>query len=654
MARSAAAPWLYQRRKRQAFAGAAPLVTATREKVQMFLMSRLLLSALFLSSAVFATAEAADTPERYIVKFRGVSDETSIRTAATRLSRQKAVAAATGTVVLELDRHQAIAAKLNLQAKKVLQARADVLFVEADKLRYPLAEVTPYGISLVQADQVAYAGDPGTKVCVIDSGIDLGHPDLPGAERVTGNSSVPGPWFEDVSGHGSHVTGTITAVRNEIGVRGVVAQGNAQIHVYRVFDDANDSVPTSELISAVDDCVARGAQVVNMSLGCSGTDCFSEFEQQAFAEHYNNGVLFVAAAGNDGNAQRSYPAAHESVIAVGAIDESKNIASFSQTYAEVELVAPGVSVLSTVPRGTGFGADLDVAGNTFEAAVLEGSPAINASGEMVFCGLADTLCPAAVGRICLIERGTFLFSEKAQNCQDSGGIGAIIYNNVPGSYNGTLGELQPTIPVIGVSDSVGASLRILEGEVATLAVGPRDYDRLDGTSMATPHVTGVAALLWGATPSASNIEIRKALQEGALDLGTLGRDSVYGFGMVQAGAAFTALDADNDGITGWQDNCPDTLNPDQSDNDSDGSGDACDTDDDNDGVSDAHESVLGTDPLVADTDGDSLSDGFERELGLDPLDPNDCPADYCSDSSLLRLIVPVLIEQGVIRDATAP
>ena len=83
---------------------------------------------------------------------------------------------------------------------------------------------------------MAYAGDPGTKVCVIDSGIDLGHPDLPGAERVTGNSSVPGPWFEDVSGHGSHVTGTITAVRNEIGVRGVVAQGNAQIHVYRVFD----------------------------------------------------------------------------------------------------------------------------------------------------------------------------------------------------------------------------------------------------------------------------------------------------------------------------------------------------------------------------------------------------------------------------------
>ena len=127
---------------------------------------------------------------------------------------------------------------------------------------------------------------------------------------------------------------------------GVTRNGAIALHIVKFLTDEGTSVWGSELIQAVQECVDNGSHIVSMSLG--GYDGL-QYEQEAFQTHYDNGVLFVAAAGNDGTSAYSYPASYSSVISVAAVDSSKFVASFSQFNNQVELSGPGVSVLSTVP-----------------------------------------------------------------------------------------------------------------------------------------------------------------------------------------------------------------------------------------------------------------------------------------------------------------
>jgi subtilisin family serine protease len=133
------------------------------------------------------------------------------------------------------------------------------------------------------------------------------------------------------------------------------------------------------------------------------------------------------------------------------------------------------------------------------------------------------------------------------NVQNSGGTAAVIYNNVAGGFLGTLGEgYSSTIPAISLSQEDGQFLIANKlGKSATvftsLTIPANGYEAWDGTSMATPHVSGVAALIWSAFPSLTNIQIRNALTGSAMDLGTAGRDVYYGFGLVQAFDALVSL-----------------------------------------------------------------------------------------------------------------
>ena len=516
-------------------------------------------------------------------------------------------------VKAELPAFGALSVALDSAHYAALSARAE-LRLEPDPPRYLLAEDVPFGVPLVQADLVPYAGDPGIKVCVVDSGYDLGHPDLPGTGRVTGDSAPGlGPWTSDGDGHGTHVAGTVLALRNGLGVRGVVADGTFPVHIFRVFNDEAEAVSSSTVIAGVSSCVEAGARVVNMSLGCTGNDCFSSFEEQSFAGFAAGGTLLVAAGGNDGTPEPSYPAAYDSVIAVAAVASDSSRAGFSQFYPEVELAAPGVSVRSTVPRGTGVGASLSVSGESFVTTPLEGSALLPGNGALVDCGLAGSVCANVAGSVCLIQRGQFFFSEKANNCQLGGGVAAVIYNNVPGAFNGTLQGAPVTIPVVGVSDTTGAQLLNRIGNPASVnAFDSGDYGLLSGTSMAAPHVSGVAALIWGHGPELSAAQIRTALQAGAQDLLADGRDDQTGFGLVDAAASLALLptDSDDDGLSNPADNCPLAANSNQIDADGDGPGDACDPDDDNDGMSDAYELANSLDPLVNDGLADRDADGF--------------------------------------------
>lgn len=261
----------------------------------------------------------------------------------------------------------------------------------------------------------------------------------------------------------------------------------------------------------------------------------------------------MASASNDGHRTFSYPASYDSVISVGAVDIDNLVADFSNYNTQVELAAPGVDVLSTVPFQDA--SSLTVDGVEYKGFQLEYALSGTAIGELVYGGLCDAGGDWA-GMVVLCQRGDISFYDKFMNVQNSGGVAAVIYNNVPGSFLGTLGEEDDyTILGISLSQEDGQYLVANKlgqvGEVYSEIVWPASgYEAWGGTSMAAPHVSGAAALVWSAYPKLNNVEIREALNATALDLGDPGRDVYYGFGLVQAYDALQYLSDANQGPKG--------------------------------------------------------------------------------------------------------
>ena len=118
---------------------------------------------------------------------------------------------------------------------------------------------------------------------------------------------------------------------------------------------------------------------------------------------------------------------------------------------------------------------LDVAGIDYNTMAFTNGPAGQASAAMVDCGIGDSQCSDANDKICLIKRGEIDFSVKVENCQAGGGIGAIIFNNIPGDINGTLGDnFLGTIPVVAISQNDGESLLNMLSSIATINVAARE------------------------------------------------------------------------------------------------------------------------------------------------------------------------------------
>ncbi|MFN3842699.1 MAG: S8 family serine peptidase [Rehaibacterium terrae] len=474
-----------------------------------------------------AFAEGPD-PDRVWVKFKPGA----------KAQAEQALINAGARFHYRFDDLDAFAVSVPAQALQGLRRNPNIEYIEPDVVRHPMAQTRPYGIDLVRAPQVWSQGvtGNGALVCVIDSGIHAAHEDFQGVHLAGGH---PSGWNTDTCGHGSHVAGTIAAKDNNVGVVGVNT-GNISLFIVKVFDGANCGWSySSTLVDAAQRCANAGAKVINMSLGGSFS---STTERNAFQNLYDNGVLSIAAAGNGGNTQHSYPASYDSVISVAALDQNKQHASFSQRNNQVELAAPGVSVLSTVPFES---ASTVVDGTSYIVSALDGSYQGSASAALVDGGRCLSTGSWA-GRVVLCERGDISFADKARNVANSGGVAAIIYNNVPGGFSGTLGSGAPAIPVVSMTQEDGQFLKGNKlGKTAAVSTVPNNqgngYAFYDGTSMATPHVAGVAALIWSANPGWTNAQIREALAVTAEDLGSAGRDNSYGWGLIRADAALAYL-----------------------------------------------------------------------------------------------------------------
>jgi subtilisin len=321
---------------------------------------------------------------------------------------------------------------------RALRSHPNVEYVQPDYLNRldadvveTVVETTPYGITTIRAPHAWAATTPpsygaGVKVGILDTGGDPLHEDLrfAGGYDAINNSTAAADWADTLAlcgGHGTHVAGTVAALRaNGVGVVGVAP--DVSLYALKFFEilPDRDGQPgcfgrTSMELAAFDWALKNGIQVINMSYG---KPSYSLAEHQAIQAAVAQGVVFVAAAGNT-SGPVIYPAANPEVIAVAATDYYDYRAWFSSLGPEVDVAAPGVDVYSTLP------------------------------------------------------------------------------NN--------------------------------------------QYGDRSGTSMAAPHVTGLAALVRALKPSVTVAEVRNYITGWAVDLGPLGVDDEFGFGRVDAGASVTAL-----------------------------------------------------------------------------------------------------------------
>ena len=201
-----------------------------------------------------------------------------------------------------------------------------------------------WGLNTIQADAAWNTSQgAGVRVAVLDCGVHTAHPDLAGQVVLEANFTAT-PSTDDLCNHGTHVAGTIAAATNNgVGVAGVAPA--ARLLSGKVLDDGGSGF-FSDIERGIQWAADNGAKVISMSIG--GTLACPTSTQNAANYAWNKGAVLVAAAGNAGASGAQAPANCQNVIGVAATNSADARASFSNYGAQVDVAAPGVSVLSTV------------------------------------------------------------------------------------------------------------------------------------------------------------------------------------------------------------------------------------------------------------------------------------------------------------------
>lgn len=443
---------------------------------------------------------------------------------------------------------------------------------------FKAGEATPWGILAVNAGEAWSLSGAGVnaRVMVLDTGIDAEHPAI-AANFEKGKNFTEGEdgkvvetEYNDTEGHGTHVAGTVLGVYNtQNGFTGVAPR--AKLLMGRVCGSQGCS--SIAIVEGINWGIQEKVDVISMSLGgpVGGAG-----ERNAVVKADKAGVVVVAASGNGAEAPNyspdkkdpkcggagnpfapnmcgmSFPGAFPTVVGVGAVNSALERASFSQWGPELDITGPGAAVVSSIPRGTGRESkvELEVAGvkrmvksSAFGGTELFATPVNNSLVAVPGVGKPEDFATVNVeGKFALISRGEIKFSDKVKNAIDAKAAGVVIYNNKPGLMQGSLSEDGSllNLPVVMIEQVDGASVvaELAKGAVVSAVVSttPSDYATFDGTSMATPHVAGVVALIRSANKKLTPTQIRTILTSTAKALSPNDTNQ-FGSGIVQADLA---------------------------------------------------------------------------------------------------------------------
>ncbi|WP_456277441.1 S8 family serine peptidase [Bacillus sp. AK128] len=398
----------------------------------------------------------------------------------------------------------------------------------------------------------------GIKVGIIDTGVDYSHPDLrrnfKGGFDLVDQDKDP---METKASqgmptmHGTHVAGIIAADGK---IHGVAPK--AEIIAYRALGPGG--MGTSEqVIAAIEKAIKDKVDVINLSLGnnVNGPDWPTSL---ALNKAVENGIVAVTSSGNSGPEMWTVgsPGTASKAISVGASTPPIQVPylAFGATGKQIELTPMQGALPWDFHR---------------EVKLVEGG-----------LGNPEEIPSSVKGNIALIERGVIPFTEKVFNALEKGAIGAVIYNNVKGSFAGGL-EMEFAIPVVSVSKEDGDYIKkelketpyihtqykkiedsmadfssrgpvtytwdvkpdVVAPGVAINSTIPNGYIALQGTSMAAPHVAGAAALIKQAHPDWSPEQIKASLMNTAKRLTEKGihyEPIVQGAGRIQIDQAVKA------------------------------------------------------------------------------------------------------------------
>lgn len=407
---------------------------------------------------------------------------------------------------------------------------------------------TPWGITAVHAKaawDLAHKGQ-GARVLILDTGVDRDHPALKGniedGKNFVGDNNAPYD-YADHEGHGTHVSGTIAGLELTDGFSGVAPA--AKLLMGRVC--GTDSCSNIAVVQGIDWGIEEKVDVISMSLG---GDFGTNAEKLATERAEAAGVVVVAASGNSGESHVGFPAAFPNVIAVGAVDSNLKKANFSQWGPELSIMGPGVAVRSSVPQGTGRDAQVSLG---------EGSDQLQSVNSAAFIGSARLDQPVALplmdaglgkpedfqgkdftGKMALISRGETPFVDKVKGALAAHAGGVVLYNNA----DGVIGSAATNdgsvldIPVVMIEQKAGqqalAALKAGQTVQASVAVVGSDYATFDGTSMATPHVSGVVALIKATNSKLTPAQVRDVLKSTAIATTDVNDQNQYGAGVVDA------------------------------------------------------------------------------------------------------------------------
>lgn len=290
----------------------------------------------------------------FIVTYKDATTASSIRNSLIQ-SAESQIVSRVGVAFSHISSHRPALGSI-LTDKNVLAVERDQDVFLAEDSEYEVQqnsanfmESTPTGVSRIRAPQARSENDvtgAGIKVAVLDTGIDGNHEDLSVAGGINYSGGSSSNWSDGHS-HGTHVAGTICALDNSTGVVGVAP--DCDLYAVKVLDDSGVGTD-SQVVAGIEWAISNGMDVINLSLGRRGTA--SVAYERALQTARNNGILVVAAAGNNGNADNQvlYPASSDHTLAVAATDSSDDRAYYSSYGRQIDIAAPGGSVYSTLPN----------------------------------------------------------------------------------------------------------------------------------------------------------------------------------------------------------------------------------------------------------------------------------------------------------------